>query len=733
LVIERLPGSDFPRQTHYVLFPLEVVGGYSLNRLCKLVLTAAFLGGLVRGDVVTWDGEAGDGLMDTALNWNTNQVPAIVGDIMGAGDDLVIVDNGDSLRLDGNAYDAMLFIAHDGAVTGGLSVTNGSSVHVKEIVLGCGANFSGGQNGANGTIRIGPGGSINADILIWISIEPGNTFNIDFVGAGGRFYPGSNEGGAGAVRVWNKGWNWAYSSWQDLWNRGILTHNGVQVGTFADNFTVEADGTLMSLETLGNAFAPTPQNNQTNVPFDEDLTLAWSIGADPADPARPHPAITGHFVYFGVVPQSLSLLTDNKLPAGVTALTINRDSLQPETTYFWRVDEELDSGGVDCVIRGTVWRYTTSSPPPMELTGNPVSQTVEAGCTVVLEVAGTGIASYQWHRNGTVIADDGRFVGATTGALTISDFRKEQEGAYTCIVANGFGASLTSRPAVVMTRRLIAMWKFEDDLNDQIGDWPGSSDAPLFADGIAGRALKIQEADNCVTVENSEILFNFYTQGFSVNAWIKPYSLDTWSAIVSKKLPITQQRDWQMDGNGIQGIIHAADFDVLDVSVQDMISTNQWHMITMIYDAHACAMHMFVDGLPAGTSNVYARMDIEPCNEPVRIGAEYNGGSPWHGLLDEIAIWSYPLDAPAVAELYTSVTGNVLCLVHPVFDLSGPDGLPDCRVNMIDLSALAAIWLTGNDITGPAAMPDGVVDVYDLAGFASEWLRCNLTPSSACD
>lgn len=112
-----------------------------MNRLCKLVLTAAFLGGLVRGDVVTWDGEAGDGLMDTALNWNTNQVPAIVGDIMGAGDDLVIVDNGDSLRLDGNAYDAMLFIAHDGAVTGGLSVTNGSSVHVKEIVLGCGANF----------------------------------------------------------------------------------------------------------------------------------------------------------------------------------------------------------------------------------------------------------------------------------------------------------------------------------------------------------------------------------------------------------------------------------------------------------------------------------------------------------------------------------------------------------------------------------------------------------------
>ncbi|HRT52216.1 MAG TPA: hypothetical protein P5279_17135, partial [Anaerohalosphaeraceae bacterium] len=118
--------------------------------------------------VIWWDGQAGDGLMGTAANWDKDIVPTIVGD--NAGGDIAIIANGDTVTTAQSLY-----IAHDGAVTGGLTVLNGSSVFTgSEIVLGCGAGFSGGQTGATGTITVGSGSSVNVAQLIWVSVEPGN-------------------------------------------------------------------------------------------------------------------------------------------------------------------------------------------------------------------------------------------------------------------------------------------------------------------------------------------------------------------------------------------------------------------------------------------------------------------------------------------------------------------------------------------------------------------------------
>ncbi len=69
-------------------------------------------------------------------------------------------------------------------------------------------------------------------------------------------------------------------------------------------------------------------------------------------------------------------------------------------------------------------------------------------------------------------------------------------------------------------------------------------------------------------------------------------------------------------------------------------------------------------------------------------------------------------------------------------DLSGPAGVPDCRVDMFDLAVLVGQWLTDDvtaDICGPAANPDGVVDGYDFSELGGMWLQCNDLQDTSCD
>jgi len=65
-------------------------------------------------------------------------------------------------------------------------------------------------------------------------------------------------------------------------------------------------------------------------------------------------------------------------------------------------------------------------------------------------------------------------------------------------------------------------------------------------------------------------------------------------------------------------------------------------------------------------------------------------------------------------------------MIWPIYsDTNGPDGVPDCYVNMYDYADFASKWL---DI----ALPD-FKDLSDLAVFASEWLFCSDPTNLDCD
>ena|GEM_PF-2464289 len=91
-----------------------------------------------------------------------------------------------------------------------------------------------------------------------------------------------------------------------------------------------------------SAYAPTPPNGATDVPT--DVTLSWMPGSTAAF----------HDVYFGTNPTpGIAEFKGRQLDT----VYDYPDTLNPGTTYYWRIDE-VEEGGVT-IHTGNVWSFTT--------------------------------------------------------------------------------------------------------------------------------------------------------------------------------------------------------------------------------------------------------------------------------------------------------------------------------------------------------------------------------------
>ena len=83
---------------------------------------------------------------------------------------------------------------------------------------------------------------------------------------------------------------------------------------------------------------------------------------------------------------------------------------------------------------------------------------------------------------------------------------------------------------------------------------------------------------------------------------------------------------------------------------------------------------------------------------------ERAGGRFPKGAVDEVEIWNYTMNPVEVATMYTDLIGGWICVTPAAFDTTGPDGMPDCKV-----------------------------DLYEMAQIAEVWLECGRIPASNCD
>ncbi|HEX3719123.1 MAG TPA: choice-of-anchor tandem repeat GloVer-containing protein [Verrucomicrobiae bacterium] len=97
---------------------------------------------------------------------------------------------------------------------------------------------------------------------------------------------------------------------------------------------------------------------------------------------------------------------------------------------------------------GVVFRVSINS-PGLEITGQPVSQSVFFGANAFFSVAVAGNPPlfYQWLKNGTNLTDGGNISGSTSRVLTVSDAGVDDAAIYSVTVSNTMGSAATSDDA----------------------------------------------------------------------------------------------------------------------------------------------------------------------------------------------------------------------------------------------------------------------------------------------
>gem|GEM_PF-1572425 len=116
------------------------------------------------------------------------------------------------------------------------------------------------------------------------------------------------------------------------------------------------------------------------------------------------------------------------------------------------------------VYHVSVWNENgsvLSQPVSLSVTGPPIIVTHPASVTVnnlqnaqfIVGAAGPAPFTYQWRFNGQPIVDGGKFSGAMTSQLVVSNAVGTNEGIFDVIVSNAFGASAPSSPAQLLVNR----------------------------------------------------------------------------------------------------------------------------------------------------------------------------------------------------------------------------------------------------------------------------------------
>ncbi len=146
-----------------------------------------------------------------------------------------------------------------------------------------------------------------------------------------------------------------------------------EVGTGGTTTGVVWNFTTLALP--GQASAPVPSNNATDVSITQDLSWTAGSGAD------------SHDVYFGTV-------SPPPYQTNQTGTTYDTGTMVNNTTYYWRIDERNDSG----VTTGTVWSFTT-----LALVPDVVGMT-EAAADSAITGAGLVVGNVSYQCSDTVAA-----------------------------------------------------------------------------------------------------------------------------------------------------------------------------------------------------------------------------------------------------------------------------------------------------------------------------------------
>ena len=276
-----------------------------------------------------------------------------------------------------------------------------------------------------------------------------------------------------------------------------------------------------------------------------------------------------------------------------------------------------------------------------------------------------------------------------TSTMTISNVTKSHAGQYYCQITNDSDTTQDSNTATLTVYGLIAHLTLNQDRysNDEYLEEESGYDAdvtgtPTFvtgADGTADGAVQITETDGWALVP----VFDPAQQSgqMTISFWAN------WSEtqVTEADLQVDSSDDGQL------------------VMTNGLKSDSQWQHICTVYDGSTGKL--YVDGIlrDEGPWPLPGETDAA-----INIGISSDEANVFNGAMDDVRVYNYAMTEFEVADLRYEFSGERSCILEygAAYDLSGPNGQPDCVIDLDDLIAFAAQWLNQYDIDNFAELSD---------------------------
>lgn len=219
---------------------------------------------------------------------------------------------------------------------------------------------------------------------------------------------------------------------------------------------------------------------------------------------------------------------------------------------------------------------------------------------------------------------------------------------------------------------------------------PGETDLPVVkpippkiiggaADPVAGPVGQAFLCDGTRFYQAGSIAtFGFY-DSFTGSCWIQPAGLHD-GTILSKMTDVADGDGWYLRLTNGRLQVHLVKRyldDALRVETVDPLLPDKWQHVAFSYSGSRTAdgVTIFVDGRPVPVRVLLDELNQDfASNEPLRVGG---GGGPdgrFHGLIDEVRIFSTVLDAEAMLSLVATRSLKEI-LAQPVKDRSPAEAL----------------------------------------------------------
>jgi len=229
--------------------------------------------------------------------------------------------------------------------------------------------------------------------------------------------------------------------------------------------------------------------------------------------------------------------------------------------------------------------------------------------------------------------------------------------------AIGWGVWATSNPHT-WTNGLVGYWSFDGkyttstdgtaDVSDN-DNWGTFNGGVKPVAGISGQALSFDGVDDYV--DCGDIAATEGIGALTIEAWFYANSFGTNDGIVGKRQSGVDDSWGVMTGTGnvIQFRTWTSAGAVL-MSSNTALLTNTWHHIVAIYDGVDMRIYRngVLDSTPsAQTGNIIAG------DSSVWIGAYYDIGNTFDGLIDEVRIYNRALSADEIQQHYEQTRRNI--------------------------------------------------------------------------